>query len=96
MASLAEKVPREKSSSLLKKIITVVVISLTTLFLFEASYRLILRFAPDLLTVKARGLDYGDTWRPEGFGPGGSLKQNFEAMVAAVVRRPVPHASSFK
>jgi hypothetical protein len=31
--------------------------------------------------AQTQGLDYGDTWRDAGFGPGGSLKENFEASV---------------
>lgn len=67
---------------IVRKCATVVIITVSTILLFEFSYRAILRLAPGLLTAaKSRGLDYGDTWRSEGFGPGGSLKENFDAMV---------------
>ena len=72
----------KRLSVVVRKCATVVIITVSTILLFEFSYRVILRLAPGLLTAaKSRGLDYGDTWRPEGFGPGGSLKENFDAMV---------------
>ena len=67
---------------IVRKSTTVVIITVSTILLFEFSYRVMLRLAPGLLTTaRSRGLDYGDTWRAEGFGPGGSLKENFDAMV---------------
>jgi hypothetical protein len=84
MASVVEKAQRAKPVQLpLRKLTSVIVIALTTLFLFECAYRLILKLAPDLLAVniKPSGLDYGDTWLGEGFGPGGFLKPNFDEMV---------------
>ena len=51
---------------------------------------MILRLAPSLLTpTKSQALDYGDTWRSSGFGPGGGLKENFDAMVLGPYRNMV-------
>jgi len=69
-------------SVILRKTRTIVVITLSTILLFECTYRVILRLAPNLLRHAAPlGLDYGDTWRSSGLAPGGSLKENFDAMV---------------
>ena len=69
-------------SVIARKTRTIVVITLSTILLFECTYRVILRLAPNLLRHAApRGLDYGDTWRSSGLAPGGSLKENFDAMV---------------
>ena len=66
---------------IVRKTATIIVITALSILLFECLYRVIDRLAPDLLKPKVQGLDYGDTWRAEGFGPGGSLKENFDAPV---------------
>lgn len=66
----------------MRKSVTVVLLLLFSVLLFEVTYRVIIRLAPNLLKpAKPQGFDYGDTWRTSGFGPGGSLKENFDAMV---------------
>ena len=68
--------------SILRKSTTILVITVSSILLFEATYRVILRAAPNLLKpAPPRGPDYGDVWRTGGFAPGGSLKENFDAMV---------------
>jgi len=42
-----------------------------------------------MAAAKPEGLDYGDTWRASGFGPGGSLKENFDGMVLGPYRNTV-------
>jgi len=91
LASLTHNPQRAKALSVIvRKSKTIAVITVSTILLFECTYRVILRLAPNLLTVaKPRGLDYGDTWRSEGFGPGGYLKENFDAMVLGPYRNTV-------
>ena len=77
-------------SGIVRKSTTFIVITVLSILLFECSYRVINRLAPNLLkAAQPRGLDYDDTWRAEGFGPGGSLKENFDAMVLGPYRNTV-------
>ena len=70
------------STMIVRKSTTIIVITVFSILLFECIYRVTNRLAPNLLKpAQAQGLDYGDTWRAEGFGPGGSLKENFDAPV---------------
>src|SRR5712692_3585986 len=56
---------------------------------FEVLYRLTVKFAPGILAPKKGLLDYSDTWRRGGLGPGGYLKENFESMVVGERGKPV-------
>lgn len=67
---------------IVRKSTTFIVIAVLSILLFECTYRVINRLAPNLLKPAQWGrLDYGDTWRSEGFSQGGSLKENFDEMV---------------
>lgn len=91
MASHTANPQRSKFSSIIvRKSTSFIVITLLSILLFECTYRVINRLAPNLLkAAQSRGLDYDDTWRSEGFGPGGSLKENFDGMVLGPYRNTV-------
>ena len=68
----------------MRRIPTILGITLSTVRVFEGTYRLVLRLAPNLITpASSKGLDYGDTWRASGwtkdlYCPQGDMHMNAE------------------